>query len=203
MALQKFCRSRSTAWIGNRCLCRRPMYGSPGHWRAVRQRPKMPLQNGQKNWFLSIALPRRSTARCERLAAWPLESDKKSECRWARCLQSLGTRRAFGRNLNRIFNLYGRWVNRQVSTFIRSHSSGISFGSRWGQACRRPDCRLYLISPERIEHPAISRARLRAALDGRRCRGLPAAVEGRGRLSHRARRRTLRPVCQQRGVPSS
>src|SRR5262245_56472098 len=74
-------------------------------------------------------------------------------------------------------------------------------------ACRRatrmptaPTCRLYLISPERIEHPAIFAADLRSALDG----GDVAAFQLRLKdVSDEAIARvadTLRPVCQQRGV---
>jgi thiamine-phosphate pyrophosphorylase len=61
-------------------------------------------------------------------------------------------------------------------------------------------CRLYLISPERIEHPAIFAADLRSALDG----GDVAAFQLRLKdVSDEAIARvadTLRPVCQQRDV---
>jgi thiamine-phosphate pyrophosphorylase len=61
-------------------------------------------------------------------------------------------------------------------------------------------CRLYLISPERMEHPAIFADALRAALDG----GDVAAFQLRlkdvddGAIARAAD--TLRPVCQQRDV---
>src|SRR6185369_13773157 len=70
---------------------------------------------------------------------------------------------------------------------------------RLPQAAVMPDCRLYLISPERIEHPSIFAADLRAALDGD-----DAAFQLRlkdvdddtiARVAD-----TLRPVCQQRDV---
>ena len=63
-----------------------------------------------------------------------------------------------------------------------------------------PACRLYLISPERLEHPAIFADDLRAALDG----GDVAAFQLRLKdVSDEAIARaadTLRPVCQQRDV---
>src|SRR5262245_18638928 len=61
-------------------------------------------------------------------------------------------------------------------------------------------CRLYLISPERIEHPSIFADELRTALDG----GDVAAFQLRLKdVSDEAITRaadTLRPVCQQRDV---
>jgi thiamine-phosphate pyrophosphorylase len=61
-------------------------------------------------------------------------------------------------------------------------------------------CRLYLISPERIEHPTIFADELRSALDG----GDVAAFQLRLKdVSDEAIARaadTLRPVCQQRQV---
>lgn len=61
-------------------------------------------------------------------------------------------------------------------------------------------CRLYLISPERIEHPSVFAEELRAALDG----GDVAAFQLRLKdVSDDAVARaadTLRPVCQQRDV---
>jgi thiamine-phosphate pyrophosphorylase len=61
-------------------------------------------------------------------------------------------------------------------------------------------CRLYLISPERIEHPSIFATDLRAALDG----GDVAAFQLRLKdVSDDAIARaadTLRPICQQRDV---
>ena len=61
-------------------------------------------------------------------------------------------------------------------------------------------CRLYLISPERMEHPAVFADELRAALDG----GDVAAFQLRLKdVSDDAVARaadTLRPVCQQRDV---
>src|ERR1700741_4076136 len=63
-----------------------------------------------------------------------------------------------------------------------------------------PSTRLYLISPERIEHPSIFADELRAALDG----GDVAAFQLRLKnVSDDAIVRaadTLRPVCQQRDV---
>ncbi|MBM3649430.1 MAG: thiamine phosphate synthase, partial [Alphaproteobacteria bacterium] len=63
-----------------------------------------------------------------------------------------------------------------------------------------PGCRLYLISPERIEHPAIFADDLRAALDG----GDVAALQLRLKdVSDEAIVRAadaLRPICQQRDV---
>jgi thiamine-phosphate pyrophosphorylase len=62
------------------------------------------------------------------------------------------------------------------------------------------DCRLYLISPERIDHPSIFADALRAALDG----GDVAALQLRlkdvddGAIARAAD--TLRPICQQRDV---
>ncbi|MCX7366681.1 MAG: thiamine phosphate synthase [Alphaproteobacteria bacterium] len=60
--------------------------------------------------------------------------------------------------------------------------------------------RLYLISPERIDHPAIFAADLRAALDGGdvaafqlRLKDVDDAAVGRAADA-------LRPICQQRGV---
>ena len=62
------------------------------------------------------------------------------------------------------------------------------------------DCRLYLISPERLEHPSIFASDLRAALDG----GDVAAFQLRLKdIDDDAIARvadTLRPVCQQRDV---
>jgi thiamine-phosphate pyrophosphorylase len=62
------------------------------------------------------------------------------------------------------------------------------------------DCRLYLISPERIEHPSIFAADLRAAFDG----GDVAAFQLRLKdVDDDAIARAadiLRPVCQQRSV---
>jgi len=62
------------------------------------------------------------------------------------------------------------------------------------------DCRLYLISPERMDHPAIFADELRAALDGGdvaafqlRLKDVPDDVIARAADA-------LRPVCQQRGV---
>lgn len=63
-----------------------------------------------------------------------------------------------------------------------------------------PTCRLYLISPERIEHPSIFAEELRAALAG----GDVAAFQLRlkdvddGAIARAAD--TLRPICQQRDV---
>ena len=61
-------------------------------------------------------------------------------------------------------------------------------------------CRLYLISPERLDHPSIFAAELRAALDG----GDVAAFQLRLKdVDDQAIARaadTLRPICQQRDV---
>src|SRR5215467_2498522 len=61
-------------------------------------------------------------------------------------------------------------------------------------------CRLYLISPERIEHPAIFAADLRAALDGGDVAAFQLRLKGvdDGAIARVAD--TLRPICQQRGV---
>ena len=53
-----------------------------------------------------------------------------------------------------------------------------------------PSCRLYLISPERIEHPAIFAAELRAALDGGDVAAFQLRLKG-GDERHRPRRRYL------------
>mgnify|MGYP003344985865 CR=1 FL=1 len=61
-------------------------------------------------------------------------------------------------------------------------------------------CRLYLISPERLDHPSIFADELRGALDGGdvaafQLRLKDVADEAIARVTD-----TLRPVCQQRGV---
>jgi thiamine-phosphate pyrophosphorylase len=67
-------------------------------------------------------------------------------------------------------------------------------------ASEQRGCRLYLISPERMEHPSVFAEELRAALDG----GDVAAFQLRLKdVSDDAIARaadTLRPVCQQRDV---
>jgi len=62
------------------------------------------------------------------------------------------------------------------------------------------DCRLYLISPERIDHPSIFAADLRAALDGGDVAAFQLRLKGAddAAIAHAAD--TLRPICQQRDV---
>jgi Thiamine monophosphate synthase len=61
-------------------------------------------------------------------------------------------------------------------------------------------CRLYIISPERLEHPTIFADELRAALDGGDVAAFQLRLKGvdDGAIARAAD--TLRPVCQQRGV---
>ena len=63
-----------------------------------------------------------------------------------------------------------------------------------------PACRLYLISPERIEHPAIFADELRAALDGGDVAAFQLRLKGVDDAAIARAADTLRPVCQQRGV---
>ncbi len=62
------------------------------------------------------------------------------------------------------------------------------------------DCRLYLISPERIEHPAIFANDLRAALDGGDVAAFQLRLKGVDDAAITRVADTLRPVCQQRDV---
>src|SRR5260370_25418903 len=60
--------------------------------------------------------------------------------------------------------------------------------------------RLYLISPERIEHPSIFASELRAALDGGDVAAFQLRLKGIDDAAIARVADTLRPVCQQRGV---
>jgi thiamine-phosphate pyrophosphorylase len=62
------------------------------------------------------------------------------------------------------------------------------------------NCRLYLISPERLEHPAIFADDLRAALDGGDVAAFQLRLKGVDDTAIARAADTLRPVCQQRGV---
>lgn len=61
-------------------------------------------------------------------------------------------------------------------------------------------CRLYLISPERIEHPALFANDLRAALDGGDVAAFQLRLKGADDDAIARAADTLRPVCQQRDV---
>src|SRR5881394_3526379 len=61
-------------------------------------------------------------------------------------------------------------------------------------------CRLYLISPERIDHPSIFAADLRAALDGGDVAAFQLRLKGVDDAAVARAADTLRPICQQRGV---
>jgi len=61
-------------------------------------------------------------------------------------------------------------------------------------------CRLYLISPERIEHPSIFAADLRAALDGGDVAAFQLRLKGVDDAAIARTADTLRPICQQRSV---
>ncbi len=61
-------------------------------------------------------------------------------------------------------------------------------------------CRLYLISPERIEHPALFASDLRAALDGGDVAAFQLRLKGVDDDAIARAADTLRPVCQQRDV---
>src|SRR3981081_3536369 len=84
----------------------------------------------------------------------------------------------------------------QVSPPVRSHFSTNFIRSK-ARRCREPrdtarstsqdagvpiaqNCRLYLISPERLEHPAIFADKLRAALDGGDVAAFQLRLEGVG-----------------------
>jgi thiamine-phosphate pyrophosphorylase len=60
--------------------------------------------------------------------------------------------------------------------------------------------RLYLLSPERIEHPSIFAADLRAALDGGDVAAFQLHLPDAGDTALAQLADTLRPVCQQRDV---
>jgi thiamine-phosphate pyrophosphorylase len=62
------------------------------------------------------------------------------------------------------------------------------------------NCRLYLISPERLEHPAIFADELRLALDGGDVAAFQLRLKGVDDEAVARAADTLRPVCQQRGV---
>src|SRR5436190_993421 len=62
------------------------------------------------------------------------------------------------------------------------------------------NCRLYLISPERIEHPSIFAADLRAALDGGDVAAFQLRLKDVDDAAIARAADTLRPICQQRDV---
>jgi thiamine-phosphate pyrophosphorylase len=62
------------------------------------------------------------------------------------------------------------------------------------------DCRLYLISPERLEHPEIFASDLRAAFDGGDVAAFQLRLKDVDDDTIARAADTLRPVCQQRGV---
>jgi len=61
-------------------------------------------------------------------------------------------------------------------------------------------CRLYLISPERLDHPVIFADDLRAALDGGDVAAFQLRLKEAGDDTIARAADTLRPICQQRGV---
>jgi thiamine-phosphate pyrophosphorylase len=61
-------------------------------------------------------------------------------------------------------------------------------------------CRLYLISPERIDHPPIFADDLRSALDGGDVAAFQLRLKGADDAAIARAADTLRPICQQRGV---
>jgi thiamine-phosphate pyrophosphorylase len=61
-------------------------------------------------------------------------------------------------------------------------------------------CRLYLISPERIEHPSIFAAELRAALDGGDVAAFQLRLKDVDDAAIARAADILRPICQQRDV---
>ena len=63
-----------------------------------------------------------------------------------------------------------------------------------------PACRLYLISPERIEHASSFAGELRAALDGGDVAAFQLRLKGVDDDAIARVADTLRPICQQRGV---
>src|SRR3954451_20522474 len=62
------------------------------------------------------------------------------------------------------------------------------------------DCRLYLISPQRMDHPAIFADELRAALDGGDVAAFQLRLKDVDDAAITRAADTLRPVCQQRDV---
>lgn len=62
------------------------------------------------------------------------------------------------------------------------------------------DCRLYLISPERIEHPSIFADELRAALNGGDVAAFQLRLKDVDDATIARAADTLRPICQQRDV---
>jgi thiamine-phosphate pyrophosphorylase len=62
------------------------------------------------------------------------------------------------------------------------------------------DCRLYLISPERLDHPAIFATELRAALDGGDVAAFQLRLKEVDDAAIARAADTLRPICQQRDV---
>src|SRR3954451_16365681 len=62
------------------------------------------------------------------------------------------------------------------------------------------DCRLYLISPQRMDHPAIFADELRAALDGGDVAAFQLRLKDVDDAAIVRAADTLRPVCQQRDV---
>lgn len=61
-------------------------------------------------------------------------------------------------------------------------------------------CRLYLISPERLDHPSIFAAELRAALDGGDVAAFQLRLKDVDDSAIARAADTLRPICQQRDV---
>jgi thiamine-phosphate pyrophosphorylase len=61
-------------------------------------------------------------------------------------------------------------------------------------------CRLYLISPERLDHPSIFATELRAALDGGDVAAFQLRLKDVDDSAIARAADTLRPLCQQRGV---
>ncbi|MCW5737602.1 MAG: thiamine phosphate synthase [Enhydrobacter sp.] len=61
-------------------------------------------------------------------------------------------------------------------------------------------CRLYLVSPERIEHPSIFADELRAALAGGDVAAFQLRLKGVDDAAIARAADTLRPICQQRDV---
>jgi len=61
-------------------------------------------------------------------------------------------------------------------------------------------CRLYLISPERLDHPSIFAAELRAALDGGDVAAFQLRLKDVDDAAIARAADTLRPICQQRDV---
>jgi len=62
------------------------------------------------------------------------------------------------------------------------------------------DCRLYLISPQRIDHPSIFADALRAALDGGDVAAFQLRLKDVDDAAIARAADTLRPICQQRDI---